>query len=240
MVRLMGRVIAVALFALISAPTALAADWFVAQLSGTVWLVAPDASAQQASVGSVVEPGWTVGTGPESRVLLVHGEESMALGPNTTMMFRTLGRSTLVTEQEGAITFEVDERNVRNFTVQTPVLAAVVKGTTFTVSVTSAGSLVTVAEGTVEVRAFAGGERTLVSAGQTAAVSAGHPGLLVAAGAGHMPPFVEALVGGGPPVTVPLPPLPELPAVPPVVPPVELPDIPGLLGGVGGGVGGPS
>jgi hypothetical protein len=120
MVRLLGRFIAAALFAMLAAPAALAADWVVAQMSGTVWLVAPDASAQLASVGSVVEPGWTVGTGPESRALLIHGGESMALGPNATMMYREFGRSTFVTQQEGMITFEVDERNVRSFSVQTP------------------------------------------------------------------------------------------------------------------------
>jgi hypothetical protein len=113
----------------------------------------------------------------------------------------------------------------------------VVKGTVFTVSVASAGSVVTVAERTVEVRSNVGGERTLVAAGEIAAVSMDNPGLVVAGGVGNVPPFVEALVGGGAPLNPPLPPLPVLP-VPPAIPPVDLPDVQNLLDRVGAGLGG--
>jgi len=192
--KLIGRVGAALLLLVATASGSWAADWVVMQSVGTVWLVAPDASATSPAVGTVVEPGWTVGTGPASRVLLVNGEETMAIGPDTVMMFRALGRATLVLEQQGEITFEVNERNVRNFTVQTPLLAAVVKGTTFTVSADAAAAAVLVNGGSVEVRSFASGEMALLQAGQGALVASDNPQLTVF-GAGALPAVVQGRAG---------------------------------------------
>ena len=192
---IVSRLVATMAFLLAMATGSFAADWVVAQMAGTVWLVAPDSSAEQASVGQVVQPGWTVGTGPDSRVLLVNGEESMSIGADTIMMFRSIGRSTIVMEQQGEITFEIDERNVRNFAVHTPLLAAVVKGTEFAVSVSPHSSMVGVNGGSVEVRSLGNGQTALIQPGQGAQVFADNPELVVF-GAGVLPVVMQGRPGG--------------------------------------------
>jgi hypothetical protein len=190
MSRILARVAVAALMLVATASGSWAAEWMVAQFSGTVWIVAPDASAAAPVVGDEVRSGWTVATGPNSRILLVNGDETMAVGPETTMVFWSVGRSTLVREQEGTITFEVDQRNVRNFSVQTPILAAVVKGTGFTVSTSAVSAGVAVEHGSVEVHAFVSGQVATIVGGQRATVGVANPQLILA-GVGQLPPIVQ-------------------------------------------------
>src|SRR3546814_7909473 len=59
-----------------------------------------------------------------------------------------------------------------HFGVQTPYLAAVVKGTTFSVTVDGTGASVQVVEGAVEVSTLDGGARDLILPGAIATVGA--------------------------------------------------------------------
>ncbi len=54
------------------------------------------------------------------------------------------GLSTTIVQQAGSILLEVEKRNVRHFEVETPYLAAVVKGTQFRVSVNAASTRIDV------------------------------------------------------------------------------------------------
>ena len=175
MIRPLLRILLIPLAVIATTAVGWAADWTVAQFTGEVTIVAPDGVAAEPVVGQPVPSGATISTGANARVLLISGDESMAVGPNTQMSLVTRGRSTTVFEERGEITFEINARNVRNFTVNSPVLAAVVKGTLFTVTTTLEGTRVGVAHGSVLVRAEAGFQRVLIEAGETAAVMAATP-----------------------------------------------------------------
>lgn len=71
----------------------------------------------------------------------------------------------------GSLLFKVEKRASQHFEVETPYLAAVVKGTTFSVSVDGEASAVHVVEGAVEVKALATGQVGLIKPGYTAVVS---------------------------------------------------------------------
>jgi hypothetical protein len=71
----------------------------------------------------------------------------------------------------GSLLFKVEKQASQHFEVETPYLAAVVKGTTFSVSVDGEASAVHVVEGAVEVKALATGQVGLIKPGYTAVVS---------------------------------------------------------------------
>ena len=174
----------VALF--LGAAPVFAQDWSVAAVSGNAWLVAPDASGSHLAVGQIIPLGWTVATMGNSRALLVREAESMAVGPNTRMVVLSQGEYTLIVQQEGDIEFTVSPRQEGTFSVETPVLAAVVKGTVFTVSVDNEGAAIEVDRGAVEVTAIEIGEVATLGVGQQASISEEVPVLQVA-GEGALP-----------------------------------------------------
>ena len=133
-----------------AASGAFAADdgvWRVSKSSGEVWMAT--SGAQPASLGKeeVLKPGDTIRTGRNGRVLLTRGEETILVSPNSVIGLPTEkkdGLSTTIVQQTGSIFLEVEKRNVRHFEVETPYLAAVVKGTQFSVSVNAASTSVNV------------------------------------------------------------------------------------------------
>ncbi|MET0222602.1 MAG: FecR family protein, partial [Tardiphaga sp.] len=155
--------------------TALAADdrpWTVGKSSGEVWIATP--GVQQASLSQAAElkPGDTIRTGRTGRVLLVRGEESIMIAPNSSIGIpqrASDGLSTTIAQQAGSILLEVEKRNVKHFEVETPYLAAVVKGTQFRVSVDARGTHVDVLRGQVEVADFKSGQIAQILPGQSAA-----------------------------------------------------------------------
>ena len=130
-----------AAFILATAPAALAADgddWIVGKSSGEVWLTGT--GVQQASLKQedLLKPGDTIRTGRTGRVLLKRGEETILISPNSVVGVpaqKKEGLSTTIVQQAGSILLEVEKRNVKHFEVETPYLAAVVKGTQFRVTV---------------------------------------------------------------------------------------------------------
>ena len=85
-----------------------------------------------------MKPGDTIRTGRNGRVLLKRGEETILISPNSVVGVpaeKKEGLSTTIVQQAGSILLEVEKRNVKHFEVETPYLAAVVKGTQFRVTV---------------------------------------------------------------------------------------------------------
>jgi len=167
------RVLTMAL-ALGAAPGAFAADdgvWQVSKSSGEVWTTR--SGAQPVSLGqeTVLKPGDTIRTGRNGRVLLTRGEETILVSPNSVIGLPTVkkdGLSTTIVQQAGSILLEVEKRNVQHFEVETPYLAAVVKGTQFQVSVNANSTSVSVFRGQVEVADFKSGQIAQVMPGQVA------------------------------------------------------------------------
>jgi hypothetical protein len=179
------------------ASAALAAEdgiWRVSKSSGQVWMTT--SGAQPVSLGQeeVLKPGDTVRTGGNGRVLLTRGEETILVSPNSVIGLPTEkkdGLATTILQQSGSILLEVEKRNDKHFEVETPYLAAVVKGTQFRVSVNAASTSVDVLRGQVEVADFKSGQIAQVMPGQVATAFAhGKPGLSLS-GSGTLNPIEQ-------------------------------------------------
>src|SRR3546814_7530531 len=75
-------------------------------------------------------------TGPNARAVLVRGEEYAIVAPNTRLEIADPAKSGglwQIVESAGNIVFSIKKKLTQHFGVQTPYLAAVVKGTTFSV-----------------------------------------------------------------------------------------------------------
>lgn len=168
--------------------------WSVRKSSGEVWLAT--SSAQQVSLNQeeTLKPGDTIRTGRNGRVLLVRGEETILISPNSVVgvpVEKKEGLSTTIIQQAGSILLEVEKRNVKHFEVETPYLAAVVKGTHFSVTVGAGSTKVGVLRGQVEVSDFKTGQIAQVMPGQVAtAFEHGKPGLSLS-GSGTLNPIEQ-------------------------------------------------
>jgi hypothetical protein len=169
-----GSVLA-ALLVAFSVTTAHAADdWTIVRATGQMWVQRGDAATRVSlSENASFAPGDILTTGTNTRVLLQRGQETMIVGPGTIMSLPVASDSarTTILQLKGAIRFDVEKRNVQHFEVKTPFLAAVVKGTNFTVQATDFRDSVVVSRGEVEVTSLRTGESASVTAGRSATVS---------------------------------------------------------------------
>ncbi|MGY4378106.1 hypothetical protein ACVWZ3_005745 [Bradyrhizobium sp. i1.3.6] len=166
--------------------------WSVSKSSGEVWLAANGAQPVSLTQEGTLRAGDTIRTGRNGRVLLVRGEESILISPNSVVGLpaeKKEGLSTTIIQQAGSILLEVEKRNVKHFEVETPYLAAVVKGTQFSVTVNASSTKVGVLRGQVEVSDFKSGQIAQVMPGQAAtSFEHGKPGLSLS-GAGTFNPI---------------------------------------------------
>ncbi len=154
--------------------------WQVVELTGAVRMAQPMATAQPVSTGGTLNAGAVLSTGIDGRAVLVRGEQQIIVGPNSRMSLPAGEEPgmTRVLQDLGTLLFKVDKREKQHFQVETPVIAAVVKGTTFTVTAGADAHAVHVAEGAVEVSSRNGMARELVTAGRTARILRGNPGVI--------------------------------------------------------------
>src|SRR5690242_12620701 len=197
-VRLLG--ILISLLALVAlgagaparAEDAATAAWQVSKTSGEVWVASSGVQPASLASQSPLNPGDSIRTGRNGRVLLVRGQETILIAPNSAITIPETQKdagSTTIQQQAGSIKLEVDKRNVRNFEVETPYLVAAVKGTQFTVTVSEGTAKVDVNHGSVEVADFKSGQVALVMPGQSAKVTTFGPGGLSLTGAGTLNPI---------------------------------------------------
>lgn len=162
--------------ACLSATTAAAnEEWTATRATDQVRYTVDNKTWSPLRKGMVIPNKAWISTGARGRLQLVRGTESIAFQPNTLASVVTRGtdqnRKTEVNQQVGEIVLEIEKRQKPHTTVQTPFLAAVVKGTQFTVTVGEANAAVTVDQGVVEVTGFKTSERSNLTAGQSAAVT---------------------------------------------------------------------
>lgn len=162
---------------LLNPVVALAADgdWKVAKTSQSVKYALDGKNWIAVHPGDIVPNGAWVSTGPRGRVQLTRGVESVSFQPDTLASIVTTGTSdsqTEITQQMGTLDLEIEHRDHPHAKVETPFLAAVVKGTIFRVSVTAKKASVAVTRGLVQVRSFASGQQSNVGPTQSATVSA--------------------------------------------------------------------
>lgn len=170
--------------------TVLADDWQAFKLRGGVFAFV-DEQWQQLARGDVVPDDRIVRTAPNGRVQFKRGAETIDLGPDTQIRIfdRDGEKFTVVQQHFGDVAIEAERRDIQHFAVQTRNLAAVVKGTRFTVSVGDGVTEVDVNRGKVQVRDVTRSVMTDVAPGQSASV--GSSTALSVSGSGKKAPIVK-------------------------------------------------
>jgi FecR protein/Putative Flp pilus-assembly TadE/G-like len=149
--------------------------WDVNKLSGNAFLT--DSAGRQTALkeGAALNPGDNIRTGQNGRALLVRGQETILIASSSVVGIPTHAADGMLTTIDlwaGSIVLAVEKRNHVHFEVDTPHLAAVVRGTRFRVTANKDEANVKVLRGQVEVTDFRSGQYALVLPGQAAEVSA--------------------------------------------------------------------
>ena len=177
--------------------------WRISKSSGEVSIMAEGFQPVALTAGMNLQPGSSIRTGQNGRVLLMRGNETVLISANSAISFpkngKQNGMSTTILQQAGSILLEVEKRAINHFEVETPHLSAVVKGTRFHVTMSGNETRVGVFRGQVEVTDFMSGQHALVNSGQNATVSVqGAPGLSLS-GMGTLSPIQQGTPRGSSP-----------------------------------------
>lgn len=156
--------------------------WIVTQLSGDARVLHSGLQPASLKVNSQVVSGDTLITGPTGRATLVRGADYIIIAPRSELRLPTTPEATgftRVVEKLGTMLFKIQHTGIPHFAVDTPMLAAVVKGTTFSITVDQNRSAVQVIQGAVQVTAVEGGMRRIVEGGRTVFVNHAQPKVLL-------------------------------------------------------------
>lgn len=171
------------------------AVWIVTQLSGDARVARGGLQPVALGANARLRPGDTIITGASGRATLARGPDYIIIAPRSELRLPstpTPNGFTRVMQRLGTMLFKVQHTGVPHFAVDTPMLAAVVKGTTFTVIVDQNRSAVQVTQGAVEVTAVDGGMKRLVEGGRTVFISHAKPMELIDAGADAPAPATDS------------------------------------------------
>ena len=171
------RALAVIAFALAFATPAGASDgWRIVESAGAVKAGGSGVTPVAVSSNQTLPADSWVETAATGRAVLVRGAESIAVGPNSRVQLPSLevNGNTQVLQTLGSALYQIGKQQKPHFQVDTPYLAAVVKGTTFTVTVEQTASAVQVTEGLVEVATPDHADVEFVRPGFTGIVSSDH------------------------------------------------------------------
>lgn len=157
--------------------------WTISESSGTVNVLRPGVT-EAGTRGKALKAGDVIATGKAGRAVLVRGGEYLVVSANSRIAIAQpkSGSMTQIVQSFGNAVFKIQKKTTPHFAVQTPYLAAVVKGTTFSVTVEEGGASVQVTEGRVEVSTTDGGASHLVVPGEIGLVRSGMPGRLMIKG----------------------------------------------------------
>ena len=187
--RLLSRLLFPILLLLFTGTAAFAqeASWTISEAKGQVTVI--DARGERkGDAGIAVAPGMTVRTAARSTAVLVRGREFVTLRQNAQIRIPEASRERSIiqiVQDYGSALFNIGKQADPHFGVETPYLAAVVKGTTFIINVGAEGASLQVTEGAVEVATPDGGARDLILPGAVALVAAGDTMRLVIEGEGR-------------------------------------------------------
>ena len=165
---------------------AMADDWSVERTRGQA-AQQIDGSWVPLARGDIVPDNRLLKTESDGRVGLRRGAESIEMGGDTQIRVHDAGDAmmTTVIQDYGTVAVEAERRNVQHFSVQTPFLAAVVKGTRFTVTFEDDVAQVSVERGTVQVQDQLHSLVADITPGHDASVSNDQP--LAVTGSGATP-----------------------------------------------------
>jgi hypothetical protein len=147
------------------------AAWRVVQSIGEVSVNTADVNITKPKPGTLLPASAIIITGSNGRAILSRQGQQIVVQPNSRLeLSPDAGGRTVMRQLGGVVGFSVDRRKVPHFEVNTPFLAAIVKGTRFEVSVYDDHAKVNVSEGKVEVRSALSRAATLVRPGAIARV----------------------------------------------------------------------
>jgi hypothetical protein len=191
--------ISIALFILVAVLTSLtgvarADDWTAVRLRGQVQQFVGE-QWQPLRRGDVVPDSRLVRTAANGHVTFQRGNETVAMADNTQIRIfdrpgSKTGRPFTTVEQDfGTVAVEADVRQVQHFAVETPYVAAVVKGTKFTVVQGKDSASVSVQRGHVFVEDRASKDQVTIGVGQSATIAP--KTAMVVAGRGRLPAVTD-------------------------------------------------
>ena len=164
---MLKRIIGILLIFVALGSASLADDWVAQKLRGGVFVFQGGAWVQ-IERGHVVSDDSAIQTAKGARVMFARGKETIDVRGDTRIRIsdRAGAKRTVVSQDFGSITVDVEKRNVQHFEVRAPLLAAVVKGTKFTVTASDGKSSIDVERGRVEARDEKAGMKVDVKPGQ--------------------------------------------------------------------------
>ena len=133
--------------------------WMVSETDGRV-AIRDESGERPARRGAKIAAGGTIETGANGSAVIVREREFVTVRPNTRLKVPQPSeeRSVIQIVQDwGSAIFNIGKQPDPHFGVRTPTLAAVVKGTSFSITVDGTGSSMQVTEGAVEVWTGDGG-----------------------------------------------------------------------------------
>ena len=149
-------------------------DWKVSEVAGKV-VIRDGAGERVASRGTAIAPGAILATGAGGRAVIVRGKDFVTVSASSRLRIPAVAEKRglfEVLQEWGNAVFQIEKQTKPHFGVKTPYLAAVVKGTTFSVTVTGEGTSLQVIEGAVETSTIDGGASELIRPGMLATISA--------------------------------------------------------------------
>jgi hypothetical protein len=187
---LLTRSLIAAFVFLALATVSFADDWTAVRLRGAVFVMT-SGEWVELNRGDVVSDDSLIKT-ERGRVRFERDGEAIDVAADTQIRIvdQAGQRFTTVVQDFGKVTIRAEVENVEHFSVQTPYLAAVVKGTRFSVTTNETASTVKVTRGQVAVEETSSSNSVLISAGQS--VSAGVDSQAMAVtGRGALPAVVD-------------------------------------------------
>lgn len=140
------------LLAAISFPTFAASSAItVTRVSGSVKVLVRETPIAIAA-GSRLTPPVKIETGADGFLRIEQASSNLDIGPNSVLLIPIANaESESIIQNLGRVLYSVKPRKSRSFSVQTPYLVSVVKGTVFSVAIENDATSVSLLEGSVEL-----------------------------------------------------------------------------------------
>ena len=170
-------IIVAVITAIVVATSAAAGEWTVQRVTQPAQFSNDGKNWTPLERGATVDNAAWIYTGRHGRLRLRRGPDTMMVGAESLLRINERGSatrpSTAIEQRFGTMTAAVRKRGYDQMTVKTPFMAAVVKGTRFTVIADEDGATLSVARGLVEVSNSRSGQRAHIGAGGSAAIGSG-------------------------------------------------------------------
>lgn len=148
-----------------------AGEWRLIQAEGVVRIMLPGAGVSRAREAMLLPQGTVITTGAEGKAVLALGSQQINLSADTRLTLAEQAEGMVgIHQASGTAVYQVESRSVPHFRVDTALMAAVVKGTSFRIEARKGGDALHVVKGLVEVSARDSEMATMVGAGQVARI----------------------------------------------------------------------